>query len=180
MHIRSDIRYARAFFDITEQKQISKDIYLQLPRILALAKAVSECANWLDSPSLSKEKKKEIYAAVFTGTGEDVIRFIQLLISFRRENRLLQVFEMWVDLYRKKYGIVKADLVMAVEDETLVSLVQSAVAARTGKQVEMDVSHDKSIVGGFVLNVDGLVSDHSVAGRIGRIRRGLVGSGGGK
>jgi F-type H+-transporting ATPase subunit delta len=174
MHIRSDIRYARAFFDIAEQKQISKDIYLQLPRILTLAKAVSECANWLDSPSLSKEKKKEIYAVVFDGAGEDIMQFIELLISFRRENRLTRVLELWADLYRKKYGIVKADLVMAVEDETLAALVEKAVAARTGKQVEMNIKKDEDIVGGFVLNVDGLVSDHSVAGRVGVLRRGLA------
>jgi F-type H+-transporting ATPase subunit delta len=166
MYIRSDIRYARAFFDLAEQKQVSRDIYLQLPHISALAKAVSECAEWLDSPSLSKEKRKEIYSAIFTEECGEIMQLIKLLISFRRENRLSQVLELWADLYRKKYGIVRANLVMAIEDDAFVSLVRRAVMARTGKHVEMDVKHDKHIIGGFVLNVDGLVSDHSVAGRI--------------
>ena len=171
MYIRSDIRYARAFFDLTEQKQVSKDIYLQLPRISALAKAMLQCAEWLDSPSLSKEKKREIYSAIFVKEYSEIMQLIKLLISFRRENRLSQILELWANLYRKKYGIVRADLVMAIEDDSFVSLVRKAVMARTGKQVEIDVKYDKQIIGGFVLNVDGLVSDHSVAGRINMLWR---------
>ncbi|MDR0619386.1 MAG: ATP synthase F1 subunit delta [Bacteroidales bacterium] len=171
MYIRSDIRYARAFFDLTEQKQVSKDIYLQLPRISALAKAMSQCAEWLDSPSLSKEKKREIYSAIFVKEYSEIMQLIKLLISFRRENRLSQILELWANLYRKKYGIVRADLVMAIEDDSFVSLVRKAVMERTGKQVEIDVKYDKQIIGGFVLNVDGLVSDHSVAGRINMLWR---------
>ncbi|MDR1739384.1 MAG: ATP synthase F1 subunit delta [Bacteroidales bacterium] len=179
MTSRADIRYARAFFDRTEERQTSRQIYLQADKITALSKVMSEHSNWLESPSLSKEKKKEIYATVFGEVakvaGEDLLQLISLLISSRRESRLPTIIEQWQKIYRKKYGIVKTILTMPAKDDEFTSLVEKKLAQEMGRQVEVEVNLDSSIIGGFVLNADGLVSDHSIAGRLGQLRREMLG-----
>ncbi|MDR1974086.1 MAG: ATP synthase F1 subunit delta [Bacteroidales bacterium] len=174
MHIRSDIRYARAFFDMTEKKQISERIYLQMDNVMALSEGMSICSNWLENPSLSKMKKKKIYTVVFgKSVDKEILLFIYLLISLRRENRLSSILDLWTELYRKKYDIVKANVIMATEDSSLVSLIEQKIEQKTSKQVEMDVKFDSGIIGGFILDVDGLVNDHSIAGRIDKMKREL-------
>ena len=71
-------------------------------------------------------------------------------------------------------NIVRARITAASElERDSVALIKKALEEATGKQVEVDVNVDTTLLGGIVTQIGSTVYDGSVAGHLGRLRQRL-------
>jgi F-type H+-transporting ATPase subunit delta len=80
----------------------------------------------------------------------------------------------FTDLYRQQRNIRTGSVVSAVSQEGLRSSLEDIMSRCTGGEVSLNEKVDDSLIGGFVLQVDDLRIDASVAGQFRRIRNSLV------
>ncbi len=162
------VRYATALYSFAADKSADKTVYNEMRILLEVSDTVRELNFALNSPTLKiKDKKKVVVTAFGKPISEATSQFIDFLFEKGREDFLIQVAMKYIDLYRKKNNIHLARLVTATEPniETEKKLL-NMIEAKTGGTVEFEKLTDSSIIGGFIVDVDNLRWDASIARRI--------------
>ena len=101
-------------------------------------------------------------------------KFVALLVRNGRIGDVRLVFSSFVRQYNESRNIHVARLVTAVDNPELVSMLTEFVRRKVGGTVEMQSRTDPSIIGGFVLDLDGSRLDASVIGQLEKIRTDLT------
>ena len=83
----------------------------------------------------------------------------------------------YIDQYRREKGIKVGRLVSAVHLEGLKERMEKAIHLDTGAEVHLEEELRPDLIGGFVLEIDGMRLDASVQEQLRGIRRGLIDDG---
>jgi F-type H+-transporting ATPase subunit delta len=146
-----------------EQKQLDRAVE-DLELIQRTAKESKEFLLFLKSPVIKKEKKKEIFAALFGNrVGPLTSSFVTLLVDKGREDILPQIIHQFFVLRDERLGIVSVDVKAATElSNDQVNEIRQRFEGITKKKVRVAFSLDKQLKGGFLARVGDTVYDGSV------------------
>jgi F-type H+-transporting ATPase subunit delta len=147
--------------------------------VSALGDAVAQDAtlrNFLAAPQVSASQKSAILGkALGAHTAPNFVRFVQKLVSNRRQMLLPQVATEYHNLLDEAEGRVHARVTVAREFD---AATRDAIAAALGKALKKTVvphvTVDPRILGGVVVRVGDTVMDGSVKRKLGRLRDRLV------
>ena len=173
---RVALRYARAFVDTLAEKNAWKDAdsFLDFCR---LASANKELSALFANITVSNGDKANVVRALakkaaLPGT---VALFLEILAANGRLSLLADVAAAVVSMRDERQNIKAVVLTAATEPS------RESLAAFTAKMekvlgcgVRLDLVIDPEILGGAVAQVDSVVYDGSVSGRLARLRRELV------
>jgi F-type H+-transporting ATPase subunit delta len=100
---------------------------------------------------------------------------MELVIRNKREIYLPEIARNFKELYRKAKGIRSATLVTAypVEEEEVEKL-RKLIRNAFNEEVELTKSLDEEIIGGFVLTIEDMQYDASVARNLRKIKNQLL------
>lgn len=161
-------RYATALYSFAADEGVEKTVYNEMRNFLKVALLVNEFGDSLENPALKNEEKKKIIFSSFGGNpGKETKQFIEFLFEKGRVDFLIPAAMKFTDLYRKKNNIHIARLITATEpdgktEKKLVSMIET----KTGGSVELEKETNPDIIGGFIIEVDNLQWDASVARRL--------------
>ena len=171
--------YAKAAFAYVLEKQSQeKNAFAQWSAMLAFAAAVvvdKTMATALDDPQLTVEKQAEIFTKACGDKLDQAGKnFVQQLTQNKRLSVLPDVavlFEALLAEHQRKQDVqvVSAYELSAAEKETL----KKALAKKLGKEINLQSSVDKSLVGGVVIRAGDLVIDSSVRGKLDQLATAL-------
>ena len=132
----------------------------------------------MEDPLLSRQEKLGLLGSAVEAEEDvkDVMdRYFSLVVDKRRESYLASSLRSYMDLYRKKEGIVVVRITTAVPlEKDMEEKILSKVSAALGKKTELQKNVDPQIEGGFIFDIDDYRLDASVAARLRRIRRQLL------
>ena len=128
---------------------------------------------FLESPRVGAAEKNAVLTAAFTNMmPRNFLRFLQSLVSHRRQMLIPEIAREYLDLVDAAEGRIHARVTVAREtpdDE------KSAIAKQLSRLFEKDVvphlSVDPSIMGGIIVHVGDTVLDGSVRKRLASLRR---------
>ena len=162
-------RYAKALFEVAaaskNEDRVSQDLELAEPLIKKLESS-------LNSPAFSIERKKTLLAEALKGKVLDAtLRFFQLLIEKRRFNlwSLMQVRFEKIHLEKKNKATADVFVWRSMDAATRKNL-EAQLAQFAGKQVELNVQEDSSLIGGIKVRLGDWVMDSSLRGRLERMK----------
>jgi F-type H+-transporting ATPase subunit delta len=170
-------RYARALFALaTEENSVD-----------ATRSALSDLAKLLsESPELEQRIFRPLHPvaerrAVLTeicrvgGAGQTIQNFFAYLIDQRRLVDFPSIRREFGELADAAAGRVRAEVTTAspLRDEQRDRL-QRALAHRTGKQVELSVRVDPTLLGGAIASVGGVIFDGSLRSQLAAMRASLL------
>ena len=164
--------YAEALLQVTEARGESETVAEQCKQLLVIWQSSEEFREAMVSPVLEPEAKKK---ALKTLVGEEVTPSVLNLLKVLADRQRLQAFDAvmqrFLELYREQQGITLAHVRSAkslsdAQQAALASKVQAM--AGTGK-VDIDLSVDPSLIGGFVVSLGSQVIDASLAGQVRRL-----------
>ena len=156
-------RYARALLEFSTQRGTSAQVFAEVQR---LADAITEEQGCKGDDG--------ILSACIDTLGEEMRRFLTLVISNRRSDLLPFILHSFVAQYRKVNGITTAQLTTAVPSPELENQLASLLAKRGYRQVDFSSHVDAELIGGFVLQVDDLRMDASVKSQLQKLREQLL------
>lgn len=172
-------RYARALLKYSTETGDADKVYGQIRKLVSIASGMPSLKDAvLRHRELSPDKKISLMESAVGEPLEDgFARFVMLVHSHRRMNLMLRIFLSFMQQYRNENNVKAGTLVTAVPDEGLKEKMTTLISGRTGARVDMEMKTDPSIIGGFVLEMDGCRLDASAAGRLRAIRHELLDDG---
>ncbi len=171
------VRYGKALFLLGKEKGILDELYGQIKMLSEVFENTPEIIPYLISPLIKMQTKKDLFLKYFKDDLADVtLKFVNLVISKKRERYFPEIFRNFIRLYKSDAGIKTLVLTTAFEiDQTLRQNVSLSFDKRNKGRHELVTRVKPSIIGGFMLQTDDMLYDASIANELKRLKKELTG-----
>lgn len=134
----------------------------------------SELKEFFSSPVFTKNEKFAVVKKLFSS---ELHSFLCVMIETGNISRITEIFEAYeqIDLDRKNVIRAKLFYVTKPNDDTLESFGKTLKKKYSANDVILDIVEDKSLVGGYKLQVGDTVFDKSISGSLRAFRNKIVG-----
>ena len=168
---RAAIRYAKAVLSLASDNQKAEAVHLDMSLIgQAIASNVS-LENALKSPVVKLSEKAAVLDALFPSVSSESKSLFRTLVTNKRVNILGQIALQYGILYDKLNNKENAFVTTAIP---MTSELEVKVIAKlktlTTKEVTLNKSVDKNLLGGFVLRVGDQQYDASVSNQLNALK----------
>ncbi|MDX8381342.1 MAG: ATP synthase F1 subunit delta [Ghiorsea sp.] len=164
-------RYAVALFELHQE---GTDIKKDLQKIAQVA-VNDDAKALLINSQIPAEKRAGIIMKAASVDNEYVLRLITILAARKKGVLLPAISELLEQFVRDANAGVMVDVTVAIKmDKALAAKLKESISSSLGKQVELNVQQDASILGGMILNIGDRQIDHSVRGRLDGLKRALT------
>ncbi|MFA6334755.1 MAG: F0F1 ATP synthase subunit delta [Bacteroidales bacterium] len=165
-------RYAKALLSYALEEGVEDKVYTQIKQLFKSFNEVPELAKSLVSPIFSHENKASMIRTASGGTvSNEFDRFINLVLTNKREHLLCSIALMYTVLYQKSKNISICSLVTAVPiSDEVEERIKRLITGKTHGSVELEKSTNPDILGGFVFELNYNRLDASVATQLKRIQ----------
>jgi len=169
-------RYATALFELAlEQKSIDA-VKADLDRFEALVAGSPDLARLVRSPVFTAAEQGKALSAVLAQTGIKGLaaNFLLFIASNRRLFAVGQIIKAFRSLVARHKGEVTAEVTVAekLNDKHLRAL-KSALKGVTGKDVDLNVKVDPSIIGGLIVKLGSRMVDTSLKTKLNLIKHAM-------
>jgi F-type H+-transporting ATPase subunit delta len=167
-------RYAKSLLDLAVEKGQLEKVYEDILYLQQLLKSSRDFMNLLRSPIVSSDKKLSVIDAVI-GKNVDQLTgaFARLLVTKGREAELPEIVTAFINQYKENKGIhtVKLTTAIPVSDAIRNQIVEQVKRTSGLQNIELQVTIDPAIIGGFVLQTGDKLIDASIAYDLKQISR---------
>jgi F-type H+-transporting ATPase subunit delta len=166
-------RYARAFFEIAEEEQQFEKYYLELRSFSEVVDGNENLKDFLANPIFDQHDKRDVVNAILQKIGLTGVTasFLRLLADKRRIGILADIVACYrelMDAVLKKQRVqVKTAFPLSAE---LSAHLKKGLEELTGKQVELSIDQDTSLLAGIVVRVGDTLYDGSIKTQLNNIR----------
>ena len=171
-------RYARALFDVAIREQQDRDaIARDLAEFVDLMKAHPLFEKVLLNPAVPAPRKRAAVAAVIGGAKlwPAVAKLLVLLAERDRLVLLPDLLAAYRERVRDMRKIIRAEVVTSEPlSPERAQAVARGLEQMSGRNVQMDLRVDPSIIGGVVARIGSTVYDASVATQLQKMKQRLV------
>lgn len=169
--------YARAILDAAGSAAKANAVRGEL---MSFSKALAISPELRDlylNPAVDEERKLAVtrQLAQKMKASDLAVRTLEVLVRFHRINELDAILEALAVYVNRELGVAVAEVRSAksLSAEEIAQLA-GTLAKRVGKQVELDIRTDPSLLGGIVVKIGSEIWDASVIGKINKFRESLT------
>jgi F-type H+-transporting ATPase subunit delta len=169
-------RYATALFDLARESKAIDAVKVDLDRFDALIAESADLTRLVRSPVFSADEQLQALGAVLerAGIGSLAAKFLKLVTANRR---LFAVRDM-IRAFRERVALDKGEATAEVtvaekpSDKHLEAL-RAALKTVSGKDVDLDIKIDPSIIGGLVVKLGSRMVDTSLRTKLNAIKHAM-------
>ena len=164
--------YAEALLQVTVARGESESVADQCKQLLDIWQSSADFRDAMVSPVLEPDAKKKVLQSL---VGEQVTPSLLNLLKVLADRQRLLAFDAvmlrYLELYREQQGITLAQVRSAqtLSAEQQAALAKKVQAMAGTAKVDIDLSVDPSLIGGFVVSLGSQVIDASLAGQVRRL-----------
>lgn len=169
------VRYAKALFQSAAEQRLLDEVYKDMDVLTATCK-LEEFQYMLVVPTLQPSQKISMCDKIFEKRLSKItISMINLVIKNKRETYLPGIARYFRVLYRKEKGVRSATLVTAQAiDEAAMNSIRKLIKKSYDSEVELTASVNEDVIGGFVLTIEDMRYDASVASNLRNLKKQLL------
>ncbi|HSI68215.1 MAG TPA: F0F1 ATP synthase subunit delta [Planococcus sp. (in: firmicutes)] len=170
-------RYALALFQIAQQQNLLSEIESDLREVRKVFELSPELYDLIITPSFSAEKRTNLISELFKEGNQYVINTLLLMTERRRLDEVTGLVDGYIKLSNEAKGIEEAKVYSTrpLTEEELAS-ISSAFSIKIGKKsLRIENIIDPSLIGGLRLQIGNRIFDSSVATKLSRLQRQLIG-----
>lgn len=159
--------YADAVFTLA-QEQRALQSWSAMLRLLADIASDQRIVELTNDPRVSSERLAGLlFDIAGASLSEDGKNFVRLLVENDRVTLLPAIAAQFERLRADAEGIVEVEARAAFElSEAQIKQIVQAVKKKLGREVKLNASIDKSLIGGVIIRAGDLVIDGSVTGHL--------------
>jgi len=172
---RISVRYAKALFDLANAENSAKAVYEHSNAVSQIISS-PEFFHILHNPVIPPSQKEIIINGILVGNVHPLLNsFILLMVKKRREAHIVNALLVFQKIYRENAGLVKVVIETPAElEEETKNNILDFVKRKFKKTPELEVRQKPSLIGGFVVEVEGLLIDLSISGQLAKVKKALV------
>lgn len=165
-------RYAKALFELSEEENITKEIYNELNNVVNIVKNNKDLDNVLKSPLVAKDEKVKLIEILFnTKINNNLKNFLKILVEKGRISSLKSIQLTFKELLNDRHNIMEGTVISAIAltDEKVKEL-EEKLSKKYNKNVTLENKVDESILGGVLVRLGNIQIDGSVKTRLDNIK----------
>ncbi|MBX9711205.1 MAG: F0F1 ATP synthase subunit delta [Xanthobacteraceae bacterium] len=169
-------RYATALFELARDTKSVDAVKADLDRFSALLNGSPDLARLVRSPVFTAEVQGKALAAILDKAGIKGIsaNFLKVLTANRRLFAVNDVIRAFRALVAKFKGEVTADVTVAEKLSTKnLDALKAALKSVSGKDVDLNVKIDPTIIGGLVVKLGSRMVDSSLRTKLNSIKHAM-------
>lgn len=169
-------RYATAVFEIAESEGAIDALSADLDQIEAALADSEDFKSLITSPVYSREEQGKAVTAIAgkMGLGKTLSNALGLMASKRRLFVLPQLAAALRNKIADAKGIVTAEVTAAGElTEAQTAALAAVLKDKAGKDVDMSISVDESLIGGMIVKMGSQMIDTSVRARLDALKNSM-------
>lgn len=165
-------RYSIALYQAALNEKKLEKVATDSINIINLVNSSRDLHLFFLSPVIRYDKKIQIIEKIFTKKIEKLtLDFVKLLIANNRESLLTEILNGFLELKNDAEGKVRATIRTAVEfDEKEKRKIKEKIDMFTGLKSIPEFSEDKSLIGGFTIQVKDVILDASIKRQLENLR----------
>lgn len=171
-------RYSLALFQLAQERDLVDSVLKELEAVSANFTENTLLTETFQSKKITGKEKLAILKDIMEeqGISQLVKEFFVVLMDSKRELTIESVYKSYLDRYRKskgiKIGVFKTPTAISKEEkETL----EKRFSETFNSQIKLDVIVDPELIGGAVLEVEGVVYKDDIETRINRLTKWMKG-----
>lgn len=170
-------RYALALFQLVKEQQLIDTVEEELRVVKEVFFVNKDLTAVLESPKVSREKKKAILSSAFASVNPLVLNTLMLLVDRHRENEISDVANAFSELANEERGIEAANVysVRPLTDDERTALSVSFAKKIGKKSLQIENFVDSDLLGGIKVRIGNRIFDGSLRGKLDRLERTLLG-----
>jgi F-type H+-transporting ATPase subunit delta len=170
-------RYTQAIFSLAREKGNFDQWLADLARLDSLIRD-ERAAQYLSNPNVSVADKQKLLDAVLVDSGPEARNLMRLLLQRHRLEIVPEMYRLFQEAVLAEQGITIAEVTTAAPlDEEGQAVVRERLSQLVGRDVELRMKTDPSIIGGIVARIGDQLIDGSVINQLRRLRARLAAAG---
>jgi len=169
--------YARAIMDITGSPETANALRLELEQFDAQRRKSDELQELYANPGIENDVKLKISTQIAKrlGLSDLAVKVVDVLTQNHRINDLGAITDALALYVNQALQIEVADVRTAHQlDANEEAQLRQTLEKKLGKKVELRLTTDPALIGGFVAQVGSEIWDASVSGKINKFRASLA------
>jgi F-type H+-transporting ATPase subunit delta len=172
-HSQAAERYAKASLALAYEQGAGPVLAQQVNDLLATLNGSDALEAYLHNPTVEQATKQQAVAAVAPQSHQ--IMQWSALAQNKRMDLLAEVLTAYERLDAEKNKIAQATVVSAAPlTDAVVNTLKEKLAQAVQKTIALDTQVDTSLIGGFIVKVDDLAYDASVAHQLSQLKEQLT------
>ena len=165
-------RYAEALFQLSEDDNITKEIYDELHSVVDIVKSNKDLDNVLKSPLVAKSEKVQLIETLFNNKiNNNLKNFLKILVEKGRISSLKSIELTFKQLLNDRDNIIEGTVISAIPlTGEKVKELEEKLSKKYNKNVTLENKVDKSILGGVLIRLGNIQIDGSVKTRLDNIK----------
>lgn len=192
--------YGDALFSYACENNVLEQTYEEVRDILFTFKNEKSLINFLSSPVIKSEEKKDTLKNIFLnglwqkdsvnknfilfkkdgmvkGKNTKIFNFINIVIDKGRTNELIRIFEYFIDRVHEKenVGVVNVKSAYPLTDEQKTQLENKLKETTKYNEVQVEYEEDKNLIAGIQVKIGDRVIDSSLQTKLKELSKNLRG-----
>jgi F-type H+-transporting ATPase subunit delta len=169
------VRYAKALFSAASEAKVLPQVMLDMDLIMTVY-SYEDFRAALDSPIVKTSEKRKVVELLFSKRISDLsMKFINLMLSNKRESYLPHIARNFKQMYKRHQGIVSAEIIVTRKIDSLQKDKFKELLRKTfNSEILLEETVKPEILGGFILRVEDEQYDASVASELSKIKKQLL------
>lgn len=161
-------RYAKALLDYSIEKHEEDNFVQEISSLVEVVRENPDLRALLHSPIVRMEIKHKVLQEVFSERSATLNLLIEILVENKRVSDFYDIAREYVIQYNRYKGKTTAYLTTAVElpESLKAQFVQKAIALSGGKKITLESRVEPQLIGGFILRIDDLQYNASIAHKL--------------
>lgn len=174
--LRASLRYARALFEVCDQKNCISDALNQLSVVSALLKD-PKTISFLKSSSVPEKEKAELLKKAFGQRfAPPVYQFILILLKRNRLFEIDNIRDIFKKFSEKKEGLEHVEVISAIPlEKSFLENFRPSLEKKLKNKVAFTQTTDPSILGGAIFRFGSMQIDASTKSRLAGLKQRLIG-----
>ena len=168
-------RYAQALFEVGEETQTTSELYQELSELVGILNENKDLYNFLKSPLISREDKKNVMQNIFKNQlSDNMNNFFKVVIDKDRMSTIEYIKESYKSLLNDKNNILEGTAITAVKlSEKEIKDLEKNLSIKYNKNVTLNNIVDEAILGGVLVKLGNEEIDGTVRTRLSKMKNQL-------
>ncbi len=170
-------RYGEGLFRVVKETGKYQEVAKDLSAFLALLNSNDQVRDLMENPVYGTQERLSFLEGLQqkANYSDPAFGLLYVLVDRNRIEHLENILAAFDERYRRELGLVSAEVTVAGEiDSSTQDRIKELVQKITGKNPEVDIQSDPSIIGGLKIRIGNTILDASVKSKLERMHQALL------
>jgi len=170
-------RYSLALYELANESNVIQKIEENSNGLLKLISKNKDFKDLIKDPTVSQEDLNKVINKISENSNLELLfkNFLNFLISKRRFFYVEQILKRFNEICSEKRGELKAEISSAKElTQNEINKIRDELSENFKSKVKLNYNHDKSLIGGLVVQVGSTMIDTSIKNKLQQIENRMI------